>query len=115
MLLLCVEGLEAKTMTVDKSGVKPGPVSIREANGALLVDWEDDAGHRWEAVFALDSTEPVIASVSMDGRGVVEGVRRCIAARRERGREGGTSSSIILRWRLRGLASFAGSLRRVRS
>ena len=73
MLLLCVEGLEAKTMTVDKSGVKPGPVSIREANGALLVDWEDDAGHRWEAVFALDSTEPVIASVSMDGRGVVEG------------------------------------------
>lgn len=88
MLLLCVEGLEAKTITVDKSGVKPGPVSIREANGALLVDWEDEAGHRWEAVFALDSTKAVIASVSVDGRGVVEGVRpvyRCSTGKRTGG------------------------------
>ncbi len=87
-LALASGSLAAKTITVDQSGVRPGPVEVKEDGGALRVNWEDGARHRWEAMFSLDSTKPLIAGLSVDGRVVLEGARplyRCSTGKRTGG------------------------------
>lgn len=65
----CVYGAP---ITVDISGVKPGPISVASSDGSLKVNWSDAAKHQWQTVFSLDSTKPLITSISLDGRNIIE-------------------------------------------
>ena len=88
VLLIAGANLSAKTINVDISGVKPGPVSVAKDDNALRVAWEDGASHHWQASFSLDSAKPVIAGVSVDGRAVLDGARpvyRCSTGKRTGG------------------------------
>src|SRR5438270_345121 len=71
----------------DISGVKPGPISV-VADQTLRVSWRDSASQRWQAVFSLDSTKPVITSISVDRQLIVEQARpyvRCTTGKRSGG------------------------------
>jgi hypothetical protein len=88
VLLIAAADLHAITMTADLSGVRPGPVSVARVDSVLQVAWMDDSHHRWQAGFALDSTKPVIAGFTVDGRTVIEGARpvyRCSTGKRTGG------------------------------
>jgi hypothetical protein len=87
-LLIASANLQAKTISVDMSGVRPGPVSVSKSDDALQVAWEDDAKHHWQAIFSLDSAKSVITGVSVDGRSVLAGARpvyRCSTGKRTGG------------------------------
>ena len=88
VLLIASVNLQAKTISVDTSGVKTGPVSVTTQDSALQVSWEDGAHHHWQANFSLDTAKPVIAGVSVDARAVLEGARpvyRCSTGKRTGG------------------------------
>ena len=87
-LLIASANLQAKTISVDMSGVKPGPVSVAKSDDTLQIAWEDGAKHHWQAIFSLDSAKPVIAGVSVDGRSMLAGARpvyRCSTGKRTGG------------------------------
>ncbi len=65
----------AQNMTVDISGVRPGPVRVRSVTGLLEVEWPDERGRTWTAQFALDTRKPLIASVGVDGKTILSGGR----------------------------------------
>jgi hypothetical protein len=68
----------------DVSGVAPGPISV-VSDQALTVMWNDTANHHWRTIFSLDSTKPLITSISVDGRNIVEQARpyyRCTTGKR---------------------------------
>jgi len=54
------------------SGVRPGPISVSATAEDLTVQWTDKANQHWETVFSLDSTKPLITSISGDGKKIVE-------------------------------------------
>ncbi|MGA3035143.1 MAG: hypothetical protein ABSD70_17790 [Terracidiphilus sp.] len=78
----------ASPITADLSGVKPGPVSVVTSDRSLTVRWSDARNHRWQTVFSLDSTEPLITAISVDGREIVERAKpyyRCTTGKRRGG------------------------------
>ena len=77
----------AVTITSDLSGMKAGPISVN-AGESLSVSWSDSASHHWQAVFSLDSTKPLITSISVDGSQIIEQARpyvRCTTGKRTGG------------------------------
>lgn len=78
----------AAPITADLSGVKPGPITVVSADQALNVAWSDAANHHWQTVFSLDSTKPLITSISVDGRNIVALAKpyyRCTTGKRRGG------------------------------
>jgi hypothetical protein len=78
----------AEMLNVDISAVKPGPITVRSSNQSLQVDWSDAANHHWEAEFSLDSSKPLITSISVDDRNIVAGAKpyyRCTTGKRRGG------------------------------
>jgi hypothetical protein len=78
----------AAPITPDLSGVRPGPISVVASDQALNVAWSDAAKHHWQTVFSLDSTKPLITSISVDGRKIVEQAKpyyRCTTGKRRGG------------------------------
>ena len=72
----------------DVSAVKPGPITVAAAEDSLTVRWNDAAAHRWEAVFSLDSSKPLITAIAVDGRKVVDRANpayRCSTGKRRGG------------------------------
>ncbi len=87
-LVLASAKLSAKMLTVDISGVKPGPVAVVKNDTTLQVSWDGDAGQHWQASFSLDTAKPVIAGVTVDGRSVLEAAKpvyRCSTGKRTGG------------------------------
>jgi len=65
----------AATVPADLSGVRPGPVSVQQATGSLIVTWPDESSRTWRAEFSLDPTQPLIASIDLEGKNVIERAR----------------------------------------
>jgi hypothetical protein len=65
----------AATVPVDRSGVRSGPVSVESSGGALLVTWPDETARAWRAEFSLDPERPLITSISVGGKTVIERAR----------------------------------------
>jgi hypothetical protein len=61
----------AQEMTLDISGVRPGPVRVQSVNGGLRVEWPDERGRTWAAQFALDPRKPLITSIGVNGKTVL--------------------------------------------
>jgi hypothetical protein len=75
----------AAPITADLSGIKPGPIAVASSNQALDVAWSDAANHHWKAIFSLDSAKPIITSIAVDGRDIVEQAKpyfRCTTGKR---------------------------------
>ena len=72
-------------ITADLSGVKSGPIAVVSSTESVKVSWSDAANHQWQTIFSLDSTRPLITSISVDGQTVVDRARpyyRCTTGKR---------------------------------
>ncbi len=67
--------LHAAPITADLTAVKPGPIAVTATDQALTVSWSDATSHKWQAVFFLDSTKPLVNSIAVDGREIVSRAR----------------------------------------
>jgi hypothetical protein len=75
-------------ITADLSGVKSGPIAVASATGSVKVSWSDAANHQWQTIFSLDSIQPLITSISVDGQIIVDRARpyyRCTTGKRAGG------------------------------
>jgi hypothetical protein len=70
-VILWVPSAFAQEMTLDTSGVRPGPVRVQTLSGRLQVEWPDDHGRVWIAQFALDPRQPLITSIAVDSNRVL--------------------------------------------
>jgi hypothetical protein len=89
LMLACLsEYVCGSPINSDISGVKSGPITVTSSNGSLKVNWTDVANHKWQTVFSLESTKPLITAISVDGHNIVELARpyyRCTTGKRTGG------------------------------
>ncbi|MDQ2901128.1 MAG: hypothetical protein M3Y07_15215 [Acidobacteriota bacterium] len=71
-LALGCSALIAETMKLDVSAVRPGPISVESTSGSVTVHWKDASERNWAAEFSLDSARPLIASVAIEGKKIIE-------------------------------------------
>ena len=64
--------LSGAIVPLDLSGVKTGPVTAVRDGDTLAVRWDDDTQRRWVAIFRLDNTLPLIASIGVNGKTVLQ-------------------------------------------
>jgi hypothetical protein len=70
------------------SHLKSGPIAVGSSAASLQVSWDDAAGHKWLTTFSLDSTQPLISAISVDGRNIIERAKpyyRCTSGKRSGG------------------------------
>jgi hypothetical protein len=75
-------------ITADLSGVKSGPIAVVSSTESVKVSWSDAANHQWQTIFSLDSIQPLITSISVDGHTIVDRARpyyRCTTGKRAGG------------------------------
>lgn len=65
----------AASVTADLSAVRPGPVTVESSPGGITVQWPDERARRWRAEFSLDPAEPLLKTVGVEGRVVIERAR----------------------------------------
>lgn len=61
----------AAPVSLDLTGVKPGPVAVSKNGEALVVEWRDETNRKWQASFSLDNAKPLISSIDVEGKHVV--------------------------------------------
>jgi hypothetical protein len=91
-LILFASAVSAQDMTLDTSGVRPGAVQVHNVNGGFQVEWPDERGRMWTALFALDARKPLITSIGVGGTIVMTGGQPFYRAETGKRRGGG------LRW-----------------
>ncbi|HTF69066.1 MAG TPA: hypothetical protein VK638_40935 [Edaphobacter sp.] len=64
--------LHADPIAANISAVKQGPIEVSATESALTMRWTDASSQQWSAVFALDTKLPLITSIAVNGRNVVE-------------------------------------------
>ncbi|MDQ6665103.1 MAG: hypothetical protein M3Z23_11990 [Acidobacteriota bacterium] len=87
-LLLVATSCSAATITFDASAVQPGPATVDSSTTAATVHWKDGLSRNWSAEFSLDSTKPLIAAVSVEGKRVIDRAQpfyRCETGKRRGG------------------------------
>lgn len=62
----------AATVPLDLSGVRPGPITITRDPASAAVQWNDAQNRRWRATFSLDPTQPLITSITVGDKRIVE-------------------------------------------
>jgi hypothetical protein len=72
-LILCSSFALAQNISLDASGVRPGPVRVQNVGGGLQIDWPDERGLTWIAQFSLDPRKPLITSIGVNGKMVLSG------------------------------------------
>src|SRR5581483_2304690 len=73
--LLASSGMFAQTIAFDASALQPGPVSIRAGAQDVTVEWKDEQSRTCTAVFSLDARRPLISSISVAGKVIIERAR----------------------------------------
>lgn len=65
--------LDAAPISLDLALVKPfGPVTVIREGATAVIRWPDETKRPWEAVFNLESTRPLIASIRVNGKPILE-------------------------------------------
>jgi hypothetical protein len=83
-----LQGALPRVAPFDTSAVRPGPVSVTAASDQAVVTWPDESNRQWTAVFSLDRQRPLISSVSVNGKPILERaipVYRCSTGERRGG------------------------------
>lgn len=62
----------AAPVPLDLSGVKAGPVAVTKDADMAVVRWPDGENRTWEARFNLEPARPLIASIQLNGKTVVQ-------------------------------------------
>ena len=76
ILVLLLAGTAAgQGVPLDLGDTRPGPVTVTEADQAVIVVWPDETGRDWRATFSLDPREPLIQSITVGETVVVSDVR----------------------------------------
>src|SRR5262245_23835190 len=65
----------AQVAPLDLSAVRPGPVAVERKENALLIRWPDERARQWTAEFSLDPARPLVTSIGVAGRTVLERAR----------------------------------------
>src|SRR5712692_1202383 len=63
------------TVPLDLSGVRPGPITVETSGGSRIVTWPDENARPWHASFSLDPAQPLITSIAVGEKPVVERAR----------------------------------------
>ena len=63
------------SVPLDLSAVAPGPVTVVRDAASVTVTWPDETMRSWRAVFSLDPSQPLVASMGPEGEPVVRGAR----------------------------------------
>src|ERR1051325_6186368 len=74
ILLFAISTLQA-AVPFDRSGVRPGPVSVTSTADAVTVRWSDEANRPWSPEFSLDPKTALIRSIQVNGAAVIENAR----------------------------------------
>jgi hypothetical protein len=61
----------AAIVPADISTVRPGPVTVAASTEALTVQWLDETNRSWSAEFSLDTEQPLITNIRLDGKAVI--------------------------------------------
>ena len=88
LLLVLPLACHAAIVPADVSGIRPGPIQVEASADALRVVWPDGRGRSWRAEFSLDSAGPLIRSIGVEGRMIVDRARpvyRCATGKRRGG------------------------------
>ncbi len=62
----------AASVPLDISRVRPGPVKVEAGVDSVIVRWPDEASRLWRAELSLDPAKPLITSISVGTRPVIE-------------------------------------------
>ena len=62
----------AAPVSIDLSGVKPGPIAVAREGDQAVVRWQDGTNRRWEAWFQLEPAQSLISAIKVDGKTVVQ-------------------------------------------
>ena len=65
----------AQAITLDTTGLRPGPVTVTASGDAVTVAWSDDASRPWRATFSLDPARALITSIAAGPTAVVSDAR----------------------------------------
>ncbi len=60
------------TIPLDTSAVLNGPIRVSQEGDLAIIRWKDETSRDWEARFNLESTKPLIASISTGGKSVIQ-------------------------------------------
>ena len=71
-LLLSAISCFAATVPLDLTKLNPGPISVTAETGSAVVAWDDADGRPWRATFSLDPKTPLITSICVNGKIVLE-------------------------------------------
>jgi len=63
------------TVPMDLTGVHAGPISAESANNSLTISWPDETLRIWQAVFSLDPERPLITSIGLQGKPILQSAR----------------------------------------
>ena len=77
-----------QTISLDLSEVKPGAITVNSTSGAVSIHWQDENSRPWEAVFSLEARQPLISSISIAGKSVIQRAQpfyRCETGKRRGG------------------------------
>jgi hypothetical protein len=61
----------ASAVSLDVSGVRPGPVTIAGTATSATVHWSDEANRPWTAEFSLNPRAPLITAIAVNGAPVM--------------------------------------------
>ncbi len=65
----------AASVPLDLTEVRPGPVVVQAGAESVTVRWPDESSRAWQAEFSLDPARPLISSIGVDGKAVLERAR----------------------------------------
>lgn len=74
-LVLIPPQTPAVPVTLDLTGVRPGPISVIRSDDSVTVAWHDETARVWRATFSLDPAQPLVTSIGSDGEAVVRSAR----------------------------------------
>ena len=62
----------ATAVPADLSGVRAGPIQVSSAGESLIVTWPDEQSRSWRSVFSLNPEQPLITSIGLAEKAVIE-------------------------------------------
>ena len=78
----------SKPVPFDSSGARPGPIRLETPNDSIEVSWVDEGSKNWTATFSLLRGQPLITSIAVNGKPILEHatpVFRCHTGKRRGG------------------------------
>jgi len=80
LALVLAQAALAGAVEVSLADYRPGPVKVERRDQALAVEWNDEAGKRWRALFSLDPDAALVREISSEGKPLLRDARPVYSA-----------------------------------